>query len=63
MCAEWMARLLNVCLSTGKVPNEWKPGCIVPLYKGKGDPLEYKNHRGLSLLSVPGNVYDRILIE
>ena len=63
VCAEWMVRLLNVCLSSGKVPNEWKTGCIVPLYKGKGDPLECKNNRGISLLSVPGKVYGRILIE
>ena len=63
MCAEWMVRLLNVCMSSGVVPNEWKTGCIIPLYKGKGDPLECKNNRGISLLSVPGKVYGRILIE
>ena len=40
MFAEWMVRLLNVCLSSEKVPNEWKIGCFVLLYKGKGDPLE-----------------------
>ena len=38
-------------------------GCIVPLYKGKGDALDCKNNRGISLLSVPGKVYGRILIE
>ena len=37
-------------------------GCIVPLYKGKGDPLECRNSRGISLLSVPGKVYGKILI-
>ena len=63
MCAEWMVRLLNVCMSSGSVPKDWKIGCIVPLYKGKGDPLECKNNRGISLLSVPGKVYGRILIE
>ena len=45
------------------MPKDWKIGCIVPLYKGKGDPLECKNNRGISLLSVPGKVYGRILIE
>ena len=29
----------------------------------KVDPLECKNNRGISLLSVPGKVYGRILIE
>lgn len=63
MCAEWMVRLMNVCMSSGRVPKDWKMGCIVPLYKGKGDALECKNNRGISLLSVPGKVYGRILIE
>ena len=62
VCAEWMVRLLNECMSSGRLPIKWKIGCIVPLYKGKGDPLEYKN-RGISLLSVPEKVYGRILKE
>ena len=36
---------------------------IVPIYKGKGDRSECKNYRGISLLSIPGKVYGRILIE
>ena len=40
-----------------------KIGCIIPLYKGKGDPLECKNNRGISLLSVPEKVYGRVLME
>ena len=63
VCAEWMVRLLNVCMSSGRVPSEWKMGCIVPLYKGKGDPLECRNSRGISLLSVPAKVYGKILIR
>ena len=38
-------------------------GCIVPLYRGKGDPLECPECRGISLLSVPGKLYGRVLIE
>ena len=34
MFAEWMVRELNVFMSSRMVPNEWKMGCIVPLYKG-----------------------------
>jgi hypothetical protein len=37
-------------------------GTIVPLYKGKGDKYDCKNHRGISLLSIPGKLYGRILI-
>jgi hypothetical protein len=39
------------------------PKCIVPLYKGKGDKYVCSNFRGISLLSVVGKVYGRVLIE
>ena len=36
---------------------------MVPLYKGKGDMYECSNFRGISLLSVVGKVYGRVLIN
>ena len=60
---EWLTRVCKVCLIEGVVPKDWQRGIIVPLYKGKGDRGECKNYRGISLLSIPGKVYGRILIE
>lgn len=60
---EWLVRLLNVCFSAGEVPSEWCDACIVPLYKGKGDKSVCGNSRGISLLSVVGKLYGRILIK
>ena len=56
-------RLFNVCFREGTVPLEWKSACVVPLYKGKGDKFECGSFRGISLLSVVGKVYGRVLIE
>ena len=42
---------------------DWRGACIVPLYKGKGDKCECSNSRGISLLSVVGKLYGRVLIE
>ena len=50
-------------MAVGKVPKDWQRAIVVPLYKGKGDRLDCKNYRGISLLSIPGKVYGRILIE
>ena len=32
-------------------------------YKGKGDRSKCKNYRGINLLSIPGKVYGRVLIQ
>ena len=42
---------------------DWRGACIVPLYKGKGDKYECSNSRGISLLSVVGNLFSRVLIK
>lgn len=60
---EWLLRLFNICWRGGEVPQDWEDGCVVPLYKGKGDRMECGNYRGICLLSVVGKVYGRILIE
>ena len=60
---EWLVRMFNGCFESGCVPGDWKSACIVPLYKGKGDRRECGSYRGISLLSVVGKVYGRVLIE
>ena len=60
---EWLRRVCNVCFLEEKALNDWMRTVIVPIHNGKGDRSECKNYRGLSLLSIPGKVYGRILIE
>ena len=47
----------------GVVPVDWRGACIVPLYKGKGDKCACSNSRGISLLSVVGKLFGRVLIK
>ena len=35
----------------------------MPLYKGKGDKCKCSNSRGISLLSVVGKLFGRVLIK
>ena len=60
---EWLAKLFNICFMLSIVPVDWVIVCKVPLYKGKGDMYECSNFRGISLLSVVGKVYGRVLIN
>lgn len=45
-----------------EIPEEWREGLIVKLPK-KGDLRDCSNYRGIMLLSVPGKVLNRILLE
>ena len=60
---EWLVRLLNLSFHMGVVPMDWRGACIVPLYRGKGDKCECSNSRGISLLSVVGKLFGRVLIK
>ena len=55
--------LLKVCqlaYKTKIVPKDWKNSAIIPIHKS-GSSMLCENYRGISLLSVPGKVYARIL--
>ena len=60
---EWLVGLLNLSFDMGVVPIHWRGACIVPLYEGKGDKCECSNSRGISLLSVVGKLFGRVLIK
>ena len=60
---ELLVRLFNICFMLLIVPVDLVIACMVPLYKGKGDVYECSNFRGISLLSVVGKVYGRVLIN
>ncbi|CAH2103432.1 unnamed protein product [Euphydryas editha] len=46
-----------------KVPPEFKISCICTLYKNKGHRTECNSYRGISLLSVPGKVFARVILN
>ena len=45
-----------------ETPTDWKDGHIIKLPK-KGDLSSGENYRGVTLMSVPGKVFNRILLE
>lgn len=45
------------------MPADWKMAIIVPVYKGKGRRGECVSNKGISLLSIPGRVYGKVIIE
>ena len=35
----WMTDLINNIVKKGCIPDDWRKSILVPVYKGKGDPL------------------------
>uniref|UniRef100_A0A8C6M635 Reverse transcriptase domain-containing protein n=1 Tax=Nothobranchius furzeri TaxID=105023 RepID=A0A8C6M635_NOTFU len=56
----WLTRLCNIAWSSGAVPVEWQTGVVVPIFK-KGDLRVCFKYRGITLLSLPGKVYSKVL--
>uniref|UniRef100_A0A8P4KHH4 Reverse transcriptase domain-containing protein n=1 Tax=Dicentrarchus labrax TaxID=13489 RepID=A0A8P4KHH4_DICLA len=56
----WLTCLSNIAWKSGTAPKEWRTGVVVHLFK-KGDQRVCANYRGITLLSLPGKVYSKVL--
>ena len=65
----WLTRVYQVAWKLGKTARDWQIGVIIPIFKKeitikvrkKGDHKQCTNYRGISLLSLPGEVYAKCL--
>ena len=55
-----MKCIFNHILESGAYPDEWKAK-LTPIYKGKGNPDEEGNYRGLSVAGTLAKMYGSIL--
>ena len=53
--------LLNLCLSTGSVPDEWKVAFLTPFYEGKSSKSSLDNYRPISILSPISKIFESFL--
>ena len=58
----WMTKVFNMVWREGVAPGDWRNAVIVPVYK-KGSRLDCTNYRGISLMSIVGKVFARVLNE
>ena len=47
-------------MKEGCIPEDWKSNVILPIYKGKGDPMERGSYRGIKLFEHAMKVVERI---
>ncbi|CAH1248421.1 Hypp8135 [Branchiostoma lanceolatum] len=59
---QWLTQIVNHVWILEKPPDDWRRGIILPFWKRKGDQLVCSNHRGITLLSIPRKLFNRILL-
>ena len=61
LSVEWIMDLVNNIIREGYIPSKWKDSVLIPLYKGKGDPLDCGSYRGVKLLEHAMKVVERVI--
>ena len=49
-CLKYLTNIFNDILLKDKLPGQWMLSLVVPILKGKGDPLNPNYYRGIKLL-------------
>ena len=57
--SRWRTDLINNIIKEGCIPDDWRKSILVPVYKGKGDPLVCGSYRAIELLEQPMKVIER----
>jgi len=57
---QWKLHLCNGIVKEGCLPEDWKSSVVLPVYKGKGDPMQCGSYRGIKLLEYAMKVVERI---
>jgi len=57
---QWILDLCKGIVKGGCMPEDWKSSVVLPIYKGKGHPVECGSYRGIKLLEHAMKVVERI---
>ena len=58
-----LREIINMSFEKGIYPNNLKTAKINPIYKNKGDPLQFKNYRPISLLSNINKIFEKLVYK
>ena len=58
---DWLTELCNEIIKEKRIPEDWCKSIIVPVYKGKGSPLECGSYRAIKLLEHAMKVMEKVL--
>lgn len=61
LTVDWLTDLCNLIVSEGKIPDDWKKSVLVPVYKGKGDPMQCGSYRAIKLLEHAMKIVEMVM--
>ena len=56
-----LTEICNIVLNEEKIPRDWELSTLIPIYKGKGDPLECETDPAIKLREHGMKVLKRVL--
>ena len=56
----WLASLCNLIVAQGRIPDNWKRSILLPVFKGKGGPMQCGTYRAIKLLEHAMKVIERV---
>ena len=59
--SRWMIGLIYNIVRRGCIPDDWRKSILVPVYKGKDDPLVCGSYRAIKLLEQSMAALERVL--
>jgi len=57
----WLTEIFNQTWEEGRMPEDWRVGIIIPVYKGKGDPQECSSYRPIKLLEHAMKLMEKVI--
>ena len=59
-CSAVLMQKAQDMLEGSQMPNSWRKSTLVPIFKGKGSPLDCSNYRGVKLLEHGMKIVEKI---
>ena len=56
-----LRNIFNDILFKDKLPEEWMLSLLVPIFKGKGNPINPNSYRGIKILEHAFKLYKKVL--
>ena len=56
-----LRNIFNDILFKAKLPEEWMLSSLVPIFKGKGNPINPNSYRGIKILEHAFKLYKKVL--